>query len=461
VCGIAAWLGPEPYVNVHRLLLEQQHRGHDAAGIAVVEKGRLRIWGGSGYVRDAVPLQPLGPSRGLAVGHVRYSTSGSYNGLYQPVASSSGRLVVAFNGNIFNYEEAAWEVLRRSYTWDAAAFADMIDHYLAETGSLLEAIREAARIVRGSYSLVAATASGELVAARDPRGIRPLAASISEEAAAFASETAALSALGLEWFEVGAGEAVYCQNDPHGCYVDRVAAAGTVLPCAFEYIYFLRPDSVFEGIVAHSARRRMGALLARMDDASVDVAVPVPDSGRSAAIGYAEEKGVPLDEALYRSRFSGRAFISAPGVREERLRRKLSPIPGSVEDKRVAVIDDSIVRGSTARYVTTLLRRAGAKEVHFRSASPPVRYPCFLGIDIPSRDELVASRRSVEEVRVMIGADSLLYNTVGNLAKAIGRPVCMACFTSNYPYELDIGLLEERFSRRRGGTSGAPPSLLL
>ena len=448
MCGIAAWMGEHPYYNLYQLLLEQQHRGHDAAGIAIRYRSDLRVFGGGGYVWKALP-EPgsIGLESRLGIGHVRYSTSGGYDEIYQPVLSNNKTIALAFNGNIYNYVEASKEILgdRKSYDWDAAALADLIEHYYGETHSLIEAVRETAKLVKGAYSLVAISSKGELVAARDPHGIRPLAVSINDEVVAVASETAALGALGLDWAELPRSRALYCQGSPRNCYTDSIAPAKPPRPCVFEYIYFLRPDSVFEGVVAHEARKRMGMLLARIDDVVVDIVVPVPDSGRSAAIGYAIEKGVPLDEGLYRNRFVGRAFISSPSTRKRRLLRKFSPIPSTIRGKSVAIVDDSIVRGDTSRLITRLARISGAREVHFRSASPPLRYPCFFGIDIPSRDELIASKHSVEEIRRIIGADTLLYNTVENLVRAIGKPVCLGCFTSGYPYLLHLQLLEQRF----------------
>ncbi|MET1128896.1 MAG: amidophosphoribosyltransferase [Thermoproteota archaeon] len=455
MCGVAAWLGSNAYSNVYKLLLEQQHRGHDAAGIAFLADDGIRVVGGGGYVWQAVPSPQevwAGNVR-MAIGHVRYSTSGGYTEHYQPVVSMRGLVAVAFNGTIYNFVEVAQEVLgSRGYLWDARVLADVIEHFYLETGSLADAVRQASQVVRGAYSIVAISVKREFVAARDPHGVRPLAYStLPDGSLAVASETGALQSMNLEWKELPAARYIYCREggEEVECYGGGLPIAAQPRPCAFEYIYFLRPDSTFEGVVAHEARKRMGALLARIDDEDVDVAVPVPDSGRSAAIGYAMAKGVPLDEALYRNRFVGRAFITAPSLRPRRLRSKFSAIPSSLSRARVAVVDDSIVRGETSRLVVRLVRRAGAKKVHFRSASPPILFPCFYGVDIPSRSELVASRLGVDGVAEFIGADSLLYNTIENLVKAIGRPVCLGCFNMSYPHKIDVELLEKRFSSGR------------
>ena len=459
MCGVAGWLGPGGYGSVYRLLLEQQHRGHDAAGAAWPREGRVEAIGGPGLVFQALPGSAPAPEGAPVIGHVRYSTSGGYQGS-QPVTGPRGLVAVAFNGNIVNFREAVAEVAgagaASSVSWDAEALALVVEELLAGHGSLADAVREAAGLLVGAYSLVAVSARGELVAARDPLGVRPLAYSLGDGYAAVASETGALNAMGLAARELAAGGMLYCPEPrPEGCSLERLApAAPEPLPCAFEYIYLLRPDSVFEGVNAHAARRRMGALLARMDPLEPDVVAPVPDSGRSAALGYAEEKGARLEEVLYVNRFAGRAFISSPGERARRLSMKYSLIPGTVEGRRVALVDDSIVRGDTGRRLSSLIRSGGAREVHLRSAAPPVVSPCFFGVDIPTRRELIAYGRRADEIARILGFDSVLYNTVRNLEAAVGRRLCMGCFTGIYPYRLDVDSLEEVFGYSRRGAYG-------
>jgi len=266
---------------------------------------------------------------------------------------------------------------------------------------------------------------------------------------AVASETAALESLGLDWVELPRSHVLYCP-EPHGCILERLAPPREAMPCAFEFIYFLRPDSVFEGVVAHRARVRMGEKLAEKDSVDVDMVVPVPGSGRSAALGYARARGLPLEEAIYRNRFTGRAFISAPSLRAERLKAKYNVVRGVVESKRIALVDDSIVRGETSRHLVALLKAAGAREVHVRSAAPPVRYPCFYGIDIPSRSELIASRlQSFESIAEALGADSVLYNSPRDIVEAVGMKLCMGCFTGSYPHVFPLDVMEERFTLGR------------
>ncbi|MCE4607732.1 MAG: amidophosphoribosyltransferase [Caldisphaeraceae archaeon] len=453
MCGISAWFGENASEMVYSILLEIQHRGHDAAGISFAKGGRLEVFGGSGFLWNAIDPLELDRSATLAIGHVRYSTSWSYAGAYQPVAGSGKKVAIAFNGNIVNFREASRKVIgRRGYAWDAKAFADILEKLYEEYGNLADAMKEASTVVEGSYSLVAISSKGEILVARDPRGMRPLAYSLDEKHLGVSSETAALSALGLGWRELERGSMIYCQQ-LGSCSKETLGSSYEPAPCAFEYIYFLRPDSFFEGVNAHEARKRMGAKLAEKDGVEADLVAPVPDSGRSAAIGYAIRRNLPFDEVIYRNRFSGRAFISPPSLRREVLLKKFQAMRESINNRKVVLVDDSIVRGDTSRHLVRLLKSAGAKEVHLRSAAPPIVSPCFFGIDMPTREELVASSRRVEDVRRYVGADTIIYNTVDDIKEAIGRPVgislCLACFTSTYPIKVDIEALGTLFSRGR------------
>lgn len=451
MCGVAAWLGKGAWDAVYWLLLGLQHRGQDAAGAAVLGPSGVWVDGGAGLVREALEPGRAGDAE-VAIGHVRYSTSGDYS-RFQPVVSPRRHIAVAFNGNITNYVEAYREVVGGEPPgWDAEALASILEQLYLDHGSLVDAVREAAGLLAGAYSLVALSVRGELLAARDPWGVRPLAYSLGDGYAAVASETGALAAAGLGWRELAAGEALYCSNGG-GCGVERYAAPRGPYPCAFEYVYLLRPDSVFEGVAAHLARKRMGQLLAEKDWVEADAVVPVPDSGRSAALGYAQARGLPLDEALYVNRFLGRSFIASPWVREKLLNAKYGVIDGVVRGRRLVVVDDSIVRGSTIARIARLLRAAGAREVHFRSAAPPVVAPCFLGVDVPSRRELAAYGRSMGELAAAVGVDSLAYGGVEDLYRAVGLPrLCLGCFTSRYPAGVlahSLEVLESRFSTGR------------
>ena len=452
MCGVAAWIGgDDAALRVYEMLLGLQHRGQEAAGIAYLGNGNsIVVVKGCGTVTTAINLSNISSKTLLAIGHVRYSTSGSYGGtLAQPVTGPKKFVVVAFNGNIVNYYELGLEFFGREYGWDAHLLVDLIEQLYLDHGNLLDAIKEASKVLVGAYSLVAFTARGEFVAARDPKGVRPLAYHLSDKVVAIASETAALEEQGLYWKEMGNGMAIYCPTpNPRECYVDHLGWRGDPRPCVFEYIYFLRPDSFFEGVEAHRARVKMGFELAKIDDVEADIVAPVPDSGRSAAIGYSAGRGILLDEVIYLNRYVGRVFISPPSERNVKLSRKFGVVKSSVKGRRIVVVDDSIVRGITAKKITSLLRRAEARAVHYRSASPPVRYPCFFGIDFPSRRELVAYGRTVEEIKSVIGADTLLYNTVKALKKCVGRPTCMGCFTSEYAYQINLSKAEKLFSKR-------------
>ncbi len=449
MCGISAWFGENASEMTYEILLEIQHRGHDAAGIAFLRNGKLKIAGGSGFVWNAINPSKLDNKARLAIGHVRYSTSGSYAGIYQPVVGRNKKIILAFNGNIINFREAATIFLgKKNYVWDAKAFVDILEELYEEHGNLADAIRDISSILKGSYSLVAISSRGEILVARDPRGIRPLAYSLGDEYLAVSSETAGLSALGLGWKELERNNLIYCQ-ELGSCSKEILGKTLDPAYCAFEYIYFLRPDSFFEGINAHEARKRMGSKLAEKDYVEADLVAPVPDSGRSAAIGYAIRRGLPLDEVIYRNRFSGRAFISAPTIRRKVLLKKFQVMKESVRDRKIILVDDSIVRGDTSRHLVRLLRNAGAKEVHLRSAAPPIVSPCFFGIDMPTREELIAYSKSIEEIRRYIGADTLIYNTVKDIKDSVGKPLCLGCFTSLYPIKIRVDMLEVLFSRGR------------
>ncbi len=434
MCGIAGFLGEAAAQLVYELLVELQHRGHEGAGIAYLSGSRFVVEGGLGLVYEAVKPYRLPSTARLAIGHVRYSTSGPYGAVYQPlvVEANGVQVAVAFNGNIVNYRSVARELLGGlDVDWDAWVLAKLLATTYREEGNLADALRAALEPLRGSYAVVAASSHGELAAARDPHGIRPLAFSVDETHVAVASETAALEALGLAWRELGHAQLLYCVE--RHCSIESLGSRAEPRPCIFEYIYFSRPDSVFEGVPVYNARLEMGRRLARLDDVQADYVAPVPDSGRAAATGYALEKGLPLLEVLYPNRFRGRAFIMPPSLRKRHVARKYGVIRSVVNGSRVILVDDSIVRGTTAARIVSMLRESGAKEVHFRSASPPVICPCPLGIDFPRPSELIARGRGVGEIKAMIGADTLLYNTLENVEAAIGKPVCTACFTCSYP----------------------------
>ena len=415
MCGIAAGKSAN---EVYLLLEGVQHRGQESAGIAWVEGDEIRFAGGLGLVKDAIKEVP---DRGPAIGHVRYSTSGGYSRI-QPVFNK--HLALAFNGNIVNFYELA------NSPWDAEALLIAIVNEITKGYDVFEASKRVLRGVRGSYSLVMLTNKGQIIVARDPKGFRPLAVNYPY----VASETAALEDIGMPWRELEADKIALIE-DGHLVKEDVIRGDEERRAyCAFEYVYFERPESYFNSINVHEARKRMGTILAQEKPADADVVIPVPDSGRSAAIGFSRESGIPLDEALVKNKYVGRSFIMPPGLRERITLKKYGVVKEVVKDKKVVVVDDSIIRGTTMKRIVKLLKSKGAKEVHVRSASPPVRSPCYMGIDFPDPGELIASQKSEDELAKMWDAESVGYLSVDGLVKAIGTDeLCLACFTSKYP----------------------------
>ncbi len=455
MCGIAAYYGPSAVPKIYRMLIELQHRGQESAGISFINKqGRVKTIKGRGLVVEAVPFENLGDTGSAhAIGHVRYSTSGGFMDYgSQPVEIGvKPRISIAFNGNIINYRELGAKIgVKSDNANDTIVLAHLLYKLtLDNNGDVVEAVKQLADYVIGSYSVVVLTSEPRIVIARDPHGFKPLAYSYTGKVFAAASETPALEQARLyEWTELGPGEIV--SFDGKGVETTTARRKTVPTPCVFEYVYFSRPDSFFNGIQVHTARVRMGELLGITAPVEADLVIPVPDSGRSAALGYSRSTGLPFDEGLMRNRYVGRSFIMPPGLRELVSDVKYGVIRDSVQGRRIVLVDDSLIRGTTMRSIIRVLRMHGAREVHVRIASPPVRYPCFMGIDFPTRRELIASRtRSINEIAEEIGADTLEYNSLENLKKAVGIPsLCMACFSGVYPFSnMDISQLEKIFAR--------------
>ncbi|ASJ06412.1 amidophosphoribosyltransferase [Thermococcus pacificus] len=439
-CGIFATLSENAPKKAYYALIALQHRGQESAGISVW-RHRIRTVSGPGLVQDVFKGPVLAKLKSnLAIAHVRYSTSGSLTET-QPLETEccGKRIAVAHNGTLTNFLP-----LRREYENRGIKFHHSVDSellgisflwHLKETGDEFEAMKAVFDEVKGAYS-VAFLFDGKILVARDPVGFRPLSYGRGD-GHYFASEDSALRLFvdeseGGEIRDVEPGEAFLLSEDG---VENRVLAKEEHHGCVFEYIYFARPDSTIDGINVYSARVRMGVELARESPAEGDVVIAVPDSGRAAALGFSMESGIPYAEGLIKNRYIGRTFIT-PGQfnRELKVRLKLSPVREVVSGKRVVLVDDSIVRGTTMRRIVAMLRKAGAREVHVRIASPPIRHPCYMGIDIPTRHELIAAFGSVEKVREAIGADSLAYLSVEGLKRAVGREeLCMACLTGDYP----------------------------
>ena len=421
-----------------------QHRGQEACGIATMQGLELRFHkdlGLVGEVFDAQKLDELGGT--LAVGHVRYSTTGGVrreNAQPLTLKYVKGTLAVAHNGNLVNTAELRTAFEYRGAIFQTTTDSELIAYAIAQErlrcASVEEAVCQAVKGLRGAYSLLVMSPQ-KLIALRDPWGFRPLCMGRRGEAVLFASESCALNAVGAEFVrEVEPGEIVVVEGGQVTSIRENCENAASHL-CIFEYIYFARPDSVLCGQSVHQARRNAGRLLAQAYPVEADVVIGVPDSGLDAAMGYAQESGIPYGVGLVKNRYIGRTFIT-PGQqsREQAVRIKLGPLKSCVEGKRVVMIDDSIVRGTTSRQIVTLLREAGAREVHMRSSAPPFIAPCYFGTDIPDRDSLIACRYSVEEIRALIGADSLGFlslEALHQIAPDAACGFCDGCFTGAYP----------------------------
>jgi amidophosphoribosyltransferase len=442
-CGVVGVVSDQGAVPlVHRALFELQHRGQEAAGIVSAgADGVVHSAKGVGLVADGLPVDRIERMSGShAVGHCRYSTVDPTAGI-QPFEATTpyGRLAIAHNGNIKNASE-----LRDRLEADGALLATGLDteilaHLIARSHApdFPSALRRMAADAVGAYSLVM-LCDGELYALRDPNGLRPLVLGQLKSGWVVASETCALDALHASYVrEVEPGELLVLGSD--GIESIALLSPAERTPCVFELVYFSRPNSTVFGEPVNGARIRMGEELARADEGTVprgDIVVPVPDSGVPAAIGYARESGILYEKAILRSHYVGRTFILPDqDSRTAQIQLKLSVIREAVEGRRVVLVDDSIVRGNTSRQIVQMVRDAGAASVAMRVASPPLAWPCYLGIDTPDRHELVINRAgSVERVAEMIGVDDLRYLSVDGLRRAAGGgPFCMACMTGEYP----------------------------
>ena len=423
-------------------LFSLQHRGQESAGIAYQRHGKITSYRDVGMVTNALShyLGERHPSR-LGIGHVRYSTHGT-NKLEnaQPivVSCSKGEIALAHNGNISNSDELQRELIAGGSIFQSTSDTELLLHMIARSGKtgFAGALVECLALIEGAYCFLMMH-EGALIAVRDPHGFRPLVMGERDGQVLFASETCALEmfqARGIR--EVAPGEMVRAEGA-------RVESTPLPLPrparhahCIFELIYFARPDSEVFGRSVHMVRKRMGEMIARAETAGVDVVTAVPDSGSSAALGYSNASGVPLEHGLTRNHYMGRTFIQpTAAMREFGVRMKLHPVREAIAGKRVAVVDDSLVRGTTSRQLVKLLRDAGAREVHLRLSSPPLRFPCFFGIDIPTREELISNRLDPEEIARDIGANSVKFLPREALRKCVTEPdnFCYACFSGEYP----------------------------
>jgi amidophosphoribosyltransferase len=444
-CGVFGVCDSEDAANLAYLgLYALQHRGQESAGIATLEDGKLFVEREMGYVADVFDEQRLSrlPGR-TAIGHVRYSTAGASLLINaQPIVFATGRgpLALAHNGNLVNAREIRKSLEDSGALFTTTSDSEIILHLVARSKAptLASAISEALLEVRGAYSILILAREG-IFAARDPNGIRPLSLGMREGSPVAASETCAFDLIGARFErDVEPGELVHLSREG---FVSRRFAFPLATPCVFEHVYFARPDSIVFGKSVAASRQAFGERLAEEHPVSADVVVPVPDSGMYAALGFAKQSGIPFALGLVRNHYVGRTFIEPKqSIRHFGVKVKLNPVREVVSGKRVVMVDDSIVRGTTSRKIVRMLREAGATEVHVRVSSPPTMNSCHYGIDTPTRRELIAANQSVEEIRSFIEADSLGYLSPEGMLEAFGRPqqaTCTACFTGIYPVEIE------------------------
>ncbi len=450
-CGVFAIYDPKGDVarSTYYGLYALQHRGQESCGIAVCKNKDISHHKGMGLVNEVFNDDIIEELDGtMALGHVRYP-SGDERVLMenaQPlvVRYIKGNIALAHNGSLVNSGKLLSELTKGGSIFQASTDAEAIAYMIAkarvETGSIESAVEESMKHLWGAYSLVVMSAQ-KLIACRDPWGFRPLCIGKKDDAVIITSETCALDSIGAEFVrDVKPGEIIVVRDGRIESIETYVGTQPTSL-CIFEYLYFARPDSVIEKQMVHDSRKLAGAYLAKEYPVDADVVIGVPDSGLSAAMGYAEESGIPYGLGFIKNKYIGRTFIQpSQSMRENSVRIKLNVLKSTVEGKRVVMVDDSIVRGTTSKRIVTLLRKAGAKEVHVRSSAPPFLWPCYFGTDVPSRDQLVMVGRTNEQVCEIIGADSLGFLSVENLVKTAPNAkcgFCTGCFTGEYPFDIE------------------------
>jgi len=448
-CGVFGVYAPNE--DVARLtffaLFALQHRGQESAGIATSNGKELQVYGKMGLVSQVFSEGSLDHLTGhIAIGHNRYSTRGSSRiSNVQPIQVSKGSdtIAIAHNGNIVNAEHLYKELSDQGYSFHDSSDTEVIANLILSSHEKdwLNKIRYAMHRLQGAYSLTIMT-KDTLFGVRGPLGVRPLCLGTVNGGWVIASETCALDHIAANFIkEIEPGEIVSITENGIDSYqgeVDRRAL------CIFEYIYFARPDSVINGRLLHQARQAMGAGLADEYPVDADLVMGVPDSATAAGIGHSIRSGIPLSEGLIKNRYVGRTFIEPDQrIRDLGVKLKFNPLPQMLSGKRVVLVDDSIVRGTTTPQVIQLMRKAGAKEVHMRICAPPIRHPCFFGVDMATRRELIAAQKTIPEIRDFIGADSLGYLSIEGLIKAVALPrdtFCLACFTGDYPIPVQLDM---------------------
>lgn len=464
-CGVFGVFSPQTAdvaSTAYYGLFALQHRGQESCGIVVNDDGIFQSYKDTGLVNDVFTpqiLTELGEGN-MAVGHVRYGTTGGNDrSNAQPIVVNhiKGRMALAHNGNIVNCEQLRRELELEGSIFSTTSDTEVISYIITKERlkalSIEQAVNQAMRRVKGAYSLVILSPS-KLIAVRDAHGFRPLCyGKTADGRYVVASESCALDAVSAKFIrDIRPGEILVFDQDGVRSITDHCGEADGSL-CVFEYIYFARPDSVIDGCSVHNARMRAGAFLALEHPVQADVVIGVPDSGLDAAVGYAKQAGIPYEIGFIKNKYIGRTFIQ-PGQksREDKVKIKLNPIADVVRGKRVVMIDDSIVRGTTSARIVKLLREEGAKEIHMRVSAPPFLNPCYYGTDIDSRENLIAAKHTVDEIAQIIGVDSLGYLSVENvkqIAKGLhGAGYCTACFNGDYPTEIPETTSKNRFESK-------------
>lgn len=455
-CGIFGIYAPGEDISrlIYFGLYALQHRGQESAGISVSSKRDIIVYKDMGLVNQVFDERILSVLKGeIGIGHVRYSTTGSSvirNAQPIVIEGKKHKIALVHNGNLVNAEELRKKLLQNEINLISTTDSEVIAHYIANStqDKIEDAILESLPKFRGAYSLLILT-NKELIAIRDPYGIRPLSIGKLNSFYVVASETCALNTVGADYVrEVQPGEVVII--DENGIHSLIAIPSKRKSICVFEFIYFARPDSYIYGKNLHLCRKRMGQILAKENPTVGDMVIPLPDSGIPAAIGYAEKSKIPFGEGIIKNRYISRTFIQPDQrMRELDVKMKLNPLKENLKGKKIILVDDSIVRGTTSQKLVKLLKESGAKEVHVRVSSPPIRYPCFYGIDMATHQELIASSHPVEEIREILGADSLYYLSIEGLIEAIDLQkeyFCLACFNDDYPIKIPKQLEFSKFA---------------
>ena len=462
-CGVFGVMTPQPENLAHLTycgLFALQHRGQEGCGMTVNDDGVFTTHKDLGLAEHVFTPQVLSgfPAGTMAVGHTRYGTTGGNqrcNCQPMEVNHHKGKMSLVHNGNLSNAAALRSELEQRGAIFHSTSDTEIIAYIITQarlrTGSIEEAVRLAVSELEGAFSMLVMSAQ-KLIAVRDPHGFRPLCiGTLPGGGCVFASESCALTAVGAAFLrDVEPGEMIVVTQDGRMCADRQLVQTQPKTLCVFEYIYFARPDSVLDGVSVHAARKAAGRMLAAAHPANADIVIGVPDSGLDAALGFAEASGIPYGIGLIKNKYIGRTFIApTQNERVSAVRLKLSPIRETVAGRRVVLIDDSIVRGTTSRRIVSLLRDAGAAEIHMRISAPPFLHPCYYGTDIDSEENLIACHHTVPEIAEMIGADSLGFLPIDALPQLAGsRQICTACFTGQYPTATDRAESRSRFERK-------------